>query len=84
MRRWEGTRMIRGLCIAIDQETGRTCGRGMATYIDPEHGLGTMCEKHFWEAETRRRAREPEAVPESSGDRLALRLYGRSQPEQEG
>lgn len=66
--------MIRGFCLAIDQETGRMCGRGMATYIDLERCC-TVCEKHYWEAEARRKAREAE-VPESSGDRLALRLYG--------
>jgi hypothetical protein len=65
--------MIRGFCLAMDQDTGQMCGRGMATYMDPERGC-TACAKHYWEAEARRRARAAE-VPESNGDRLALRLY---------
>jgi hypothetical protein len=73
--------MIRGICLAIDQETGRICGRGMATYIDLERGC-TVCERHHREAEARRRAHEAEA-PESSGDRLALRLYGSGEGDRE-
>lgn len=69
--------MIRGVCLAIDQETGQMCGRGMATCIDLERGC-TVCFKHHLEAEARRREREAAAVPKSSCDRLALRLYGSS------
>lgn len=66
--------MVRGCCLATDQETGQMCGRGMATYIDlaplprlreallggrgPLEGAGSCIG------------------PQSSGDRLALRVYG--------
>ena len=52
---------------------------GPATYVDLERGC-TVCAKHYWEAEACMRGREAEH-PESSGDRLALRLYGSSEDE---
>jgi hypothetical protein len=74
--------MLRGFCLATDQTTGRMCGKGMATYIDLERGC-TVCWEHYQEAEARRKAREAQ-VPESSGDRLALRLYGRKEHDEAG
>jgi hypothetical protein len=35
--------MIRGFCLAVDEDTGRMCGKGMATYIDLERGC-TVCD----------------------------------------
>jgi hypothetical protein len=73
--------MIRGFCLAVDGETGKLCGAGQATYIETERGC-TVCARHYWEAVARRELLGSQ-VPESAGDRLALRLKNQGQADTE-